>query len=335
MKPIMDRSPAFAAGPTKPVACLAFCLLAGCSTIKSVSPFTSSVPYAQDVLPTVPRPAASEIPVYKRAPPEAAPVAEAPAEPAPPPTPPPARPAAAPAEPQAAPAAVPAQAPAPASQASTPPAATPPAVPPTSASTSEQNNPQTAAAVQGKGSDKPPPTIPADRMAFNDNGEYRNLADVPARPKALPSFADARATEAQLAADQNGAQAAGAAPKASTSTAPAGPAPCSAAASAAKPAATLHFDPGTTTLPADQRSLLGDALPEVRNGTGAIRVVGHGDTVTGAAQGATRFDLAMDRASAVAQALAEFGIPAQRIAVQVGCDENPQTGGSVQLFASP
>lgn len=332
MKLIIDRSPAAAASLLKPTACLVLGLLAGCSTIKSVSPFTSSVPYAQDVQPTVARPASPEIPVYKKTAPESAPVAEAPSEPAPAPTPPP-PPAAT--EPKATPSAAPAPPPAPAPQASASPAVTPPAAAPQpSAAVADEANAQPAAAGRGKDSDKPAPTIPADRMAFEDNGKYRNLAEVPGRPKSLPSFAEARSTEAALAADRSGVPAPTDAPKASTATAAAGSAPCGTDTSAAKPAATLRFEPGSTMLPSDQRGMLSDALPEVRNGTGAIRVVGHGDSEAGSAHGTARFDLAMGRASAVAQALAEFGIPAQRIAVQVGCDENPQAGGSVQLYAS-
>jgi outer membrane protein OmpA-like peptidoglycan-associated protein len=173
-------------------------------------------------------------------------------------------------------------------------------------------------------------------MAYNDNGQYRNLAEVPARPKNTPSFAEARATEAALEADRGGV-----APSADKSEANPAPsarpedrAPCGRGAGSARPAATLRFDRGSVKLPDDQRGVLSDALPEVRNGAGTIRVVGHGDSDMGSAQGTARFDLAMGRASAVAQALAEFGIPVQRIALQVACDENPAAGASVQLYAA-
>ncbi|HLG88030.1 MAG TPA: OmpA family protein [Alphaproteobacteria bacterium] len=337
MKSTLDHSPASAA-------CLGaifvFLLgLAGCSTVKSISPFTSSVPYAQDVQPTVARPASPEVPVYKKAaqPPEPAPVAESRPEPAPPQT-----------EPKAAaPASAPPTAPAAPEpqESSAPPAVPPPVSPPasgtsptpapqTNSSTGSQDGAEPAKAGHGKNGDSAPPSIPPEQMAYNDSGRYRNLAEVPKRPTNLPTFAEARATEASLVAERNGSAPPTDATKASNATHEQDRAPCGPDPSKAKPEVTVRFDTGSTSLPADQRGVLGDALANVRSATGTIRVVGHGDAEPGAGGGVNRFDLAMGRASAVAQALAEFGIPAQRISIQVACDENPAAGASVQLFTA-
>lgn len=330
------------------LAVLAIGQLGGCSTIKSVSPFTSGVPYAQDIQPTVARPSSPEVPVYRKgtAPPAAAaapapaPVAQTPA-PSPSPETPPA---------PAAPAPV-AQTPPPNPSAEARPApATPPpaAAAPTSHSsiTSEEG---TAAkpAPQAVASDADLPTIPAERRVFQDDGRYSNLAQVPERPKNLPTFAEARAEEKSLAANRAGAaapdQAGSAAPSAEIAPKPAAAtpvisrpedrAPCEAAArDAARPAATVRFDQGSAALTSDQRATLADALPDVRGAQGIIRIVGHGDTEPGSGQNATRFDLAIARAGAVAEALAGFGIPAQRIAVAVACTDAAAAGASVQLY---
>ena len=171
-------------------------------------------------------------------------------------------------------------------------------------------------------------------MAYDDTGHYRNLAEVPKRPTNLPTFAEARATEASLVAERGGTTAAPETAKPDSSVHEQDRAPCGPTLGEAKPAVTVRFDPGSTTLPADQRGVLGDSLADVRSTSGPIRVVGHGDSAAGASGGVTRFSLAMGRASAVAQALAEFGIPAQRIAIQVACDENPAAGASVQLYTA-
>jgi outer membrane protein OmpA-like peptidoglycan-associated protein len=171
-------------------------------------------------------------------------------------------------------------------------------------------------------------------MAYNDSGHYRNLAEVPARPTNLPTFAEARATEASLVAERNGAAPQADAAKTGNVAHEQDRAPCGPDSNTAKPELTVRFDPGSTSLPADQRGVLGDALPDIRGASGTIRVVGHGDSEAGAGGDVNRFDLAIGRAGAVARALAEFGIPAQRISIQVACDENPAAGASVQLYTA-
>ena len=180
--------------------------LVGCSTVQSISPFTSSVPYSQDVQPTIPKPAISEIPAFK---PKKAEVSVQDMAPAP----------AAPASPPPAPAAAPPP-PAPAASEAAPPAkAAPPPPPQTQSSAAPDTATKTAEAeapvakpakagessedteVAGEGEKKPQPTIPEADRTFHDDGTYPNLAQVPARPVNMPTFTEAKALEKALVAD--------------------------------------------------------------------------------------------------------------------------------------
>ncbi len=341
--------------------------LAGCSTVKGISPFGSKVPYAQDVQPTIPRPAVSEIPAFKVAPPAPKPVVP-PAAASPPPVPnPPA------AEPLPAPSSPPPAAPPPKSSAVEAPA---PKVAsadsaPTSAPPQEQPAAADAKPVQPApeetGSDKPGkgegPSIPAERRAFKDDGTYPNLAQVPPRPVNMPTFAEAATLEKSLVADREKAKDASPAspnaPSVDSTPVPVPAADGKAAASAlssqksaavapraedsapcltaksinSDPAATIHFDPGSAAMSAGNLARLAEAMPTIRASKGTIRIFGHGDAETSAAPGVARFDLAAARAGAVAQAVAGYGIPAARLAVGVACSDAALAGASVQLYA--
>jgi outer membrane protein OmpA-like peptidoglycan-associated protein len=195
--------------------------LVGCSTVKSISPFSSSVPYSQDVQPTVPKPASSEIPAFRPKPKPDVSVSEAPAPapapapaaappaPAPAPTPTPApTPAAPPPAPTAAPLPPPPPPP-PASQSSVAPVGTPKVA---EAETPAVPSPEKAAApgkaaessddteVAGE-SGKHQSSIPDADRQFKDDGTYPNLAQVPARPVNIPTFLEAKAIEKALVAD--------------------------------------------------------------------------------------------------------------------------------------
>jgi outer membrane protein OmpA-like peptidoglycan-associated protein len=198
------------------------------------------------------------------------------------------------------------------------------------------------------------PTIPEERRGFKDDGIYRSLAQVPARPVNMPTFAEAAAIENTLKSDQSHAKATGpdtvpgtssgsasAAAPAKTATIAAAPTsrledrtPCfDAASSPGQLAVTLRFQPGSAALTSDNMANLVESLPTVRASTGVLRVFGHGDTETGSVSGAPRFDLATARAGAVAQALAGYGIPVSRMAIGVACADTGAVGESVQLFA--
>jgi outer membrane protein OmpA-like peptidoglycan-associated protein len=347
--------------------------LTACSTISSMSPFSSNVPYSQDIKPTLPQPAQVEIPAFKPAPPSPpkpkpaepppaaeAPATQAPAAPAPaaeaPPTPPPA--AAAPAAP------VPATPP-PAPQSSAPDAVSEPKVA-TATATPVQDKTEPAktadAGSSGETDTDSAPQLPAEHKQFKDDGTYPSLAQVPARPKNLPTFADAKALESRLAADNGTAKTASPAsanapsvdsspekaPAAGASQAlqtgsltPAGAiarpedkSPCLGGDSVAGDlTTTVHFAPGSSAMTSAGLEGLAEAMPTVRGAKGTIRVFGHGDTDANAQASAGRFDLAAARAGAVAQALTGFGVPAAKIAVGVACHDAATAGASVQLYA--
>lgn len=335
--------------------------LVGCSTVKSISPFSSSVPYSQDVQPILPKPAIAEIPAFKPKPkPEVSvsekPVPEAPPPPAPAAAPAPPAPEAAPPAPAAAPPSPPA---APQSQSS--------AAPETATRTAETEAPAPRAKagessedteVAGAGEKKPQPTIPEADKAFHDDGTYPNLAQVPARPVNMPSFTEAKALEKALVADAGKAKAetpsSPVAPSVDSSPVPVSklkpaeaPAPVVTAAAdrpednapcltgkvgEGKATATVSFEPGSSAIDTTRMQALVEAMPSIRAATGTIRIFGHGDPGADGA-GSGRFDLAVARANAVAQAVAGYGIPAPRIAVGVACSDAALGGSSVQLYA--
>jgi outer membrane protein OmpA-like peptidoglycan-associated protein len=336
--------------------------LGGCSTVKSVSPFGSSVPYAANIQPTIPRPAVTEIPAFKPKPPEpasppkrAAPAAETP-------TPAPAAPVAAPATAAPAPAAAEPPAPPPKSSMAEVPApkiaaAEPRPAPASPPSVPEKTADESAAPASGSEAGDGP-SIPADHRKLSEDGAFPNLAQVPARPVNLPSFAEAAALEKTLVSDRDKARdAVPASPEAPSVDSTAVPvavpqsklqtqssmvkpiavaaraedrAPClNGKAVDGQLAATLNFDPGSAALTAGNRAVLAEAVPTIRAAKGTIRIYGHGDADVAAA---SRFDLAAARAAAVAQAVAGYGIPVPRIAVGVACADAAFAGASVQLY---
>ncbi|HEX4506636.1 MAG TPA: hypothetical protein VH722_12965 [Alphaproteobacteria bacterium] len=347
-----------------PLAAAAAGALVGCSTVQSISPFGSSVPYSQDVQPTIPKPAIAEIPAFKpkkaevsvqdMAPAPAAPAAPPPAPAAAPPPPASAAPAAAPPAPAAAP----------------PPATQSSVAPDTATKTAEAETPVAKQAkagessedteVAGAGEKKPQPTIPEADKTFNDDGTYPNLAQVPARPVNMPTFTEAKALEKALVADAGKAKvdspASPAAPSVDSSPVPVSklvkptvaPAPTITAAAdrpedsspclsgspaEGRPTATIHFEPGSAAIDTVTQQALVEAIPSIRAATGTIRIFGHGDPGADGAAGSGRFDLAVARANAVAQAVAGYGVPAPRIAVGVACSDAALGGSSVQLYA--
>jgi outer membrane protein OmpA-like peptidoglycan-associated protein len=180
------------------------------------------------------------------------------------------------------------------------------------------------------------------RAPEDEDRPYPNLAQVPARPLNMPTFAQAAATEKQLLADRANAKDRPDSPSPDQVLAPRPTPAVGAAANAVdfrledrspclaqaepkgEPAATIQFAPGSASLTADNMETLAGVLPAVRSSTGTIRILGHGDTDTGAAKSSARFDLAVTRADSVADALTGYGIPA--------CVDSSFAGQSVQLF---
>jgi outer membrane protein OmpA-like peptidoglycan-associated protein len=345
--------------------------LTACSTISGMSPFSSNVPYSQDIKPTLPQPAQVEIPAFKPVPPP--PPKPKPVEPPPapeaPPAPAPATPVAEtpPAPPPPAAAAPAPATPSPAPQSSAPEAAPAPKVAvaaPAAAPAQDKAEPaKTAdAGSSGETDTDSAPQLPAEHKQFKDDGTYPSLAQVPARPKNLPTFADAKALESRLAADNGTAKTASPASAnapsvdSSPEKAPAAGAPqtlqtasLAQVGAVARPedkspclgsdtvtgdlTTTVHFAPGSAAMTSASLEGLAEAMPTVRGAKGTIRVFGHGDTDANAQASAGRFDLAAARAGAVAQALTGFGVPAAKIAVGVACHDAATAGASVQLYA--
>jgi outer membrane protein OmpA-like peptidoglycan-associated protein len=214
--------------------------------------------------------------------------------------------------------------------------------------------------VAGGGEKKPQPTIPEADRAFHDDGTYPNLAQVPARPVNMPTFAEAKALEKALVADSAKAKeetpSSPAAPSVDSNPVPVSklakpaeePAPTITAAvdrpedsspclsgkpGQGNPTATVRFEPGSAAINSDTLQALVEAMPAIRAASGTIRIFGHGDPTSDSTAGSGRFDLAVARANAVAQAVAGYGIPAPRIAVGVACSDAALGESSVQLYA--
>lgn len=355
----MTSTSTFLASPLCGAALIITVSLGGCSTVGDISPFSSSIPYANAIKPTLPQPAVTDIPAFTPVPkPEVA--KSAPAKPSPPPPPAPAVAPQSDAPPAAKPEPVPPQAAirqpaAPAIATAVPPVER--AVPPVPApATAEPAAPaEVARADQARPEPQPRalPSIPDDRREFTkDDGQYPNLAQVPARPVNLPTFAEAAQLEQNLRREGGTARntrdespnpahvvAAGrASPQASSEPVAIQPrledrSPCVGDNSGGSPTAVVRFSSGSAALRAEDLAALVQALPSVRSSSGPIRLYGHGDGEGAGSQGAARFDLAVARAGAVAQALAGYGISAARMAVGVACTDTALVGSSVQLFA--
>jgi len=89
----------------------------------------------------------------------------------------------------------------------------------------------------------------------------------------------------------------------------------------------ITFATGSAALPAAHTGPLSDIAGLYKQAGGRIRVVGHAEQGTGGdavQQQVASLDLALDRANAVAQALAALGVPANAISVEAA----PSHGGS-------
>lgn len=177
----MTSTSTFLASPLCGAALIITVSLGGCSTVGDISPFSSSIPYANAIKPTLPQPAVTDIPAFTPVPkPEVA--KSAPAKPSPPPPPAPAVAPQSDAPPAAKPEPVPPQAAirqpaAPAIATAVPPVER--AVPPVPApATAEPAAPaEVARADQARPEPQPRalPSIPDDRREFTkDDGQYPN-----------------------------------------------------------------------------------------------------------------------------------------------------------------
>ncbi|MBV8132358.1 MAG: OmpA family protein [Alphaproteobacteria bacterium] len=82
------------------------------------------------------------------------------------------------------------------------------------------------------------------------------------------------------------------------------------------PVAEVKFAADSTALSDQDRQTLGRVVPLYQQNPGKLRVVGYAGSGSGAAEQLNSFRAALDRAQAVAAALTEAGIPADKIAVE-------------------
>ncbi|MFZ3237144.1 MAG: OmpA family protein, partial [Stellaceae bacterium] len=80
--------------------------------------------------------------------------------------------------------------------------------------------------------------------------------------------------------------------------------------------ADIAFSGNATTLSDADRQTLGKIVPRYREKPGPVRVVGYAGIGSSAAQQLDSYRTALDRAQAVAAALAKAGIPADKIQVE-------------------
>jgi outer membrane protein OmpA-like peptidoglycan-associated protein len=91
-------------------------------------------------------------------------------------------------------------------------------------------------------------------------------------------------------------------------------------------ASTIYFGSGSTKISASDRQKLARAIDAARDRDGFIRVVGHASPGSGGDQMgmmSANFQIAMDRANAVARELQKLGAPADRIRIEANTSGAP------------
>ncbi len=85
---------------------------------------------------------------------------------------------------------------------------------------------------------------------------------------------------------------------------------------AAVKVAQIDFAANSTTLSDADRQHLGAIVPLYRRDPGKVRVIGYAGVGNGAVQQLSGFQIALDRAQAVAAGLTQAGIPSDKILVE-------------------
>jgi outer membrane protein OmpA-like peptidoglycan-associated protein len=101
---------------------------------------------------------------------------------------------------------------------------------------------------------------------------------------------------------------------------------------AAMPVAQIDFAAASTTLGDADRQRLGEVVPLYRRDPGRVRVVGYAGVGSGAVQQLNSFQVALDRAQAVAAALAKAGIPADKILVEAAPADADSGQGRAEIL---
>jgi outer membrane protein OmpA-like peptidoglycan-associated protein len=82
------------------------------------------------------------------------------------------------------------------------------------------------------------------------------------------------------------------------------------------PVAEVKFAADSTALSEEDRQSLEKVVPLYQQNPGKLRVVGYASAGSGATEQLNSFRTALDRAQAVAAALTQAGIPADKIAIE-------------------
>jgi len=286
----------------------------------NVTASAAATPAPAAPAPTTPAPAAA-------VPPTPAPVPEAQAAPAPAPPIAPAPPAVASAPPPAVASATPAPTASPPAAASPPPALPPtaspsPTAPPPAASGRSApwvslNAPPPSAAEQQAAAPPPaaPPTIDANGQPHESpltSPTVRSLPEPETPRPAPPPPTLAQGGTAQSGGTQLAARTPASAPPAAASTAGA-------------PIAQVTFADNSARLSPSDRRIVGEVIPLQRQTGAAFRIVGYAAKGgSNASQQLANFRMALDRANAVANVLAQAGVASDRILVETA----PPTGES-------
>ncbi len=98
------------------------------------------------------------------------------------------------------------------------------------------------------------------------------------------------------------------------------------------PIAEIDFDASSTTLSDAARQELGKIAPLYRRDPGKVRVVGYAGVGSSAVQQLNGFQVALDRAHAVAAALAKAGVPADKILVEAAPAETDSGQGRAEIL---
>jgi outer membrane protein OmpA-like peptidoglycan-associated protein len=98
------------------------------------------------------------------------------------------------------------------------------------------------------------------------------------------------------------------------------------------PIAEIDFAASSTTLSDAARQDLGKVAPLYRRNPGKVRVVGYAGVGSSAVQQLNGFQAALDRAHAVAAALAKAGIPADKILVEAAPAETDSGPGRAEIL---
>jgi len=85
---------------------------------------------------------------------------------------------------------------------------------------------------------------------------------------------------------------------------------------AGTPVAEIRFAADSTNLSAEDRQTIEKVVPLYKENPGKVRIIGYAGAGSGAAEQLNSFRAALDRAQAVAAALTQAGIPADKIAVE-------------------